>query len=278
MAEEIADLRPQNLETYKENARFLKEALDGENKLTNEYHDRIHNRLFNRIFSRESLVAIKDDKVVVDSESFRDSLQGLKENAKIHRSFSETPIYRFKKRINRRAFRDAYNWVRGAERPHWGVQKAFRIPDQVEKEEFTPDEVKDVLEGDKDENRIKAFEERVSTGVISDKNLLYFGSPDQLAGALFTSTVAQYSILFNRSFSVNSIMAGVITGAYASKSASQAKSAYDEGIRKGVADELHELGTWMKMDELDGKRVEIEMGDVPESEQVKLGEEPYFNY
>ena len=278
MTESSVDLRPENLEEYKKQARFLKEAKDGGPKYAEEYHNRLHERVFNKIFSKDSLVALKEDKAVIDSDAIRETLEGMRDNAKIHRSVTDTPIYRIKKRSDRRAFRDAYNWVRGKDRPHKWIQKGFGVPDQVKKEEFTPDEVKKVLEEGRSESEIKAFKERESTGIISDKDLLYFGSPDQLGGALFTALVTQRSIVFNRSLSSKTIMAGIIAGAYTSKSAAKTKRAYDEGLKKGIADELHELGTWMKMDELGGKKIQIETGNVPEPEQVRLGGEPYFEY
>ena len=277
MVEELADLRPKRIERYKENAEFLNEAKDKE-KFAEEYHDRLDTRLFNHIFSKDSLVALKEDKAVIDSKAVKDVLYGLRDNAKAERSLDETPLYKPLERVKRRAFRDGYNWVRGRDRPHKIVQTMFSIPEEVDKQELTPKEVEEVLEGEESINATKAFKDRERHGIISNQNLLYDASPDQLAGAMFTAMVTQRAIVFQRSLSSTAIFSGIALGGYACYSAADAKSNYDEGIKKGVEDELHELGSWMKMEELEGKKIEIETGNVPDANNVKLGEEPYFNY
>lgn len=277
MVEELADLRPKRIDRYKENAEFLNEAKDKE-KFAEEYHDRLDPRLFNHIFSKDSLVAIKEDKAVIDSEKVKDVLYGLRDNAKAERSFEETPFYKPLERVKRRAFRDGYNWVRGKDEPHEVVQTMFSIPKEVQKDEFTPQEVEDVLDGEETIESTKAFKDRERHGIISNRDLLYDASPDQLAGAMFTAMVTQRAIVFQQSLSSTAIFSGIALGGYACYTAADAKSNYDEGIKKGVEDELHELGSWMKMEELEGKKIQIETGEVPDSNKVKLGKEPYFNY
>lgn len=277
MVEEFADLRPKKIERYKENAEFLNESKDKE-RLAEEYHRNLDSRLFNYIFSKDSLVALKEDKAVIDSEAVREVLYGLRDNAKSERSFEETPFYKPIERVKRRAFRDGYNWVRGKDRPHGIVQAMFSIPEEVDKREFTPKEVEEVLEGEETINATKAFKDRERHGIINNQNLLYDASPDQLAGAMFTAITTQRAILFHRSFSTTALFSGIALGGYACYSAADAKASYDEGIKKGVEDELHELGSWMKMEQLEGKEVKIETGNVPDLAQLKLGREPFFDY
>lgn len=277
MVEELADLRPNNLELYKENAKFLNRAKDKE-KFADEYRERLHPRIFNHVFSRNSLVALKDERAVIDSEKIKQALYALRDNAKSERSMEDTPFYKPLEKIKRRAFRDGYNWVRDKDRPHKVVQKMFKIPEKVKKTEFTPEEVEKVLEGKESIEEVESFQRRERNGIISNQDLLYDASPDQLAGAMFTSMVAQRSILFHRSISTTAIMSGVALGGYSCYTAADAKSFYDEGIKKGVGDELHELGTWMKMEALEGKKVKVEGGKIPDTNQVKFDQEPYFKY
>lgn len=309
--ERCADLRPSGREEYEWNRDFLEQRLDnGDRRFSREYFQRLHPRVFNTLTSRDALVSIDKDKAVIDSDAVEKVLEGLKEAEKEDLTKGEVPFYKFNKNIEKRAYRDGYNYVRGKDSPSKQLEEGiissaldslFMKPERIEKSEFGPDEVKEVLEGDKRIEKTDAFKKRDRRGFISREKLLYFGTTDELAGGIVTGGIAFGLLTLNKQkeylenfsgigdiseyptsgeirTSIPEMTAAIMAGAYAVKSAAGWKSAYDEGIKKGVEDELHELGSWMKMEQLEGKKVQIETGNVPDANQVKLGEEPYFNY